>query len=92
MKFRKKPIVIEAEQFFPDQHPWPEGVYGIDCDHPVVVIKDMKSAVAWGIQTLAGWHLVTPGDWIVIGITGEKYPVKPDIFKATYESAERNNG
>lgn len=27
MKFRKKPVVIEAEQFFPERLPWPEGVY-----------------------------------------------------------------
>ncbi len=29
-----------------------------------------------------------PGDWIITGVKGEKYPCKPDIFAQTYESAE----
>jgi hypothetical protein len=28
---------------------------------------------------------VCPGDWIITGVKGERYPVKPDIFAATYE-------
>ena len=27
----------------------------------------------------------SPGDWIVTGVDGERYPVKPDIFDRTYE-------
>lgn len=30
---------------------------------------------------------VSPGDFIITGIKGEKYPCKPDIFEATYEPA-----
>lgn len=37
------------------------------------------------ISTLEGEHRVTPGDWIVRGVKGEHYPVKPDIFAATYD-------
>ena len=37
------------------------------------------------IDTLEGGHVVCPGDWIITGIKGEKYPCKPDIFEATYE-------
>jgi hypothetical protein len=37
------------------------------------------------IDTLEGGHIVCPGDWIIRGIRGEHYPVKPDIFEATYE-------
>jgi len=40
------------------------------------------------IDTPEGGHTVCPGDWIVTGINGEFYPVKPDIFEATYEAAE----
>ncbi len=36
------------------------------------------------IDTLEGGHVVCPGDWIITGIRGERYPVKPDIFEATY--------
>ena len=27
----------------------------------------------------------SPGDWIITGVNGEKYPCKPDIFEKTYE-------
>ncbi len=37
------------------------------------------------IDTKEGGHIVCPGDWIITGIKGEKYPCKPDIFAATYE-------
>ena len=37
------------------------------------------------IDTLEGGHTVCPGDWIITGMKGEKYPCKPGIFEATYE-------
>ena len=75
-KFRKKPIVIEAEQFlFPDK--WVAGVY-----------VNSESETGFSIGTLEGIHAVTPGDWIIVGIAGEKYPCKPDIFEATYDPVE----
>jgi len=70
-KYRKKPVIIEAEQFFPEMDTWPEGVY-TNCE-------------AYFIATLEGKHIVTPGDWIITGIKGEKYPCKPDIFEQTYD-------
>jgi len=39
------------------------------------------------IDTLEGGHIVCPGDWVVTGVADERYPVKPDIFDATYEAA-----
>ena len=72
-QYRKKPVVITAEQFFPDRVPWPEGVMV----HPL--------PLKWRIDTLEGGHVVTPGDWIIIGVKGERYPCKPDIFALTYE-------
>ena len=74
-QFRKKPVVIEAVQFFEDREPWPDGVRG------------EPGVTAW-ISTLEGDMDVSDGDWIVTGIKGEKYPVKPDIFDATYEPVE----
>ena len=71
MKFRKKPIVVEAEQFFPDRRPWPEGVY--------------ETGLGFWVETLEGVLRASAGDWIVTGVAGERYPVKPDIFEATYE-------
>lgn len=78
MKYRKKPIVIEAVQF---------NKLG---DHPAVV-RIGESPTGFGIHTLehtAIKHEVTPGDWIITGVQGEVYPCKPDIFAATYEPAE----
>lgn len=37
------------------------------------------------IDTLEGGHIVCPGDWIATGVAGEHWPIKPDIFAATYE-------
>lgn len=74
--FRKKPVVIEAEQFWPEKEPWPEGV------------RHVETAAGWryAIGTLEGVHEVTPGDWIITGVKGERYPCKPDIFAMTYEA------
>jgi hypothetical protein len=76
-KFRKKPVVIEAMQFWENSEDgWPGGVY-----------KDSDSPTGYAIDTLEGWHEVTPGDWIITGVKGERYPCKPDIFEQTYEPA-----
>lgn len=86
MKFRKKPIVIEAEQFQPWNKPWPAGVEERSLG------GDLKSlegeSIQWIIQTLEGPHIVSVNDWIITGVQGEKYPCKPDIFEATYERVE----
>ena len=37
------------------------------------------------IETLEGVMHASPGDWIITGVNGEKYPCKPDIFVKTYE-------
>lgn len=40
------------------------------------------------IGTLEGVLTARPGDWIITGVKGERYPCKPDIFAATYEPAD----
>lgn len=60
MKFKKRPVIVEAYQTNKD-------VY---------------------IDTLEGKMHASPGDWIITGINGEKYPCKPDIFEKTYEPFE----
>lgn len=42
------------------------------------------------IDTLEGGHIVCPGDWIATGVKGEHWPIKPDVFAATYVPAERD--
>lgn len=84
-KFRKKPVVVEAVQWFKvGDHPkvkielW--GPPPPDCS-----ICGKSRGVHGLIETLEGFHIVCPGDWIITGIKGEHYPCKPDIFEATYE-------
>ena len=76
MKYRKKPVVIEATQWFK---------HG---DHPAVVNLDRLPTENGWVETLEGGHVVTPGDYIITGVVGEHYPCKPDIFTMTYESVE----
>lgn len=40
------------------------------------------------IETLEGPHVACPGDWIITGVKGERYPCKPEMFEATYEAVE----
>jgi hypothetical protein len=79
MKFRKKPVVIEATQWFKDGDHY--AVMNYESHEP-----DMRGS-GW-IITLEGGHIVSPGDWIITGVKGEHYPCKPDIFEATYERVE----
>lgn len=90
MKYRKKPVVIEAFQ-------WTGG--SNQEDDPEWIIKTIMDGEAWFenegtpdvkfmIRTLEGVHEASVGDYIICGIAGEIYPCKPDIFKATYEPIE----
>lgn len=77
MKYRKKPIVVEATQWFKMG------------DHPAVFIAILgPTGRKYALPTLEGDMYVTPGDWIITGVKGEHYPCKPDIFDLTYEAAE----
>lgn len=102
MKFRKKPVVIEAVQWFPPS----------DARHDPSMLSHRKGNTVdppdfrqpgdlfqfsefpgmgddiFLIRTLEGDMRVSPGDWIITGVKGEKYPCKPDIFEATYEPVE----
>ena len=50
-----------------------------------VVIEAYQAAEVEIIRTLEGDMTARPGDYIITGIKGERYPCKPDIFEATYE-------
>ncbi len=96
MKYRKKPVVIEAFQMTEerghDNRDWPAWLNEAWCKSPQEPGAVLRTAEASGgllaIHTLEGHHLVSWGDWIVRGVQGELYPVKPDIFAATYEPTE----
>lgn len=80
MKFQKKPRVIEAMQFVGGHVSLRECDAFIGADARI----DYGRATL-AIQTLEGKMLVTPGDWIIRGVRGEFYPIKNEIFAATYE-------
>lgn len=85
MKFRKKPVVIEAWEFYEGsiQPRWitdafnSGAIYYQGGAEPYITVK-----------TLEGDHRASLNDWIIKGVKGELYPCKPDIFAATYEAAE----
>jgi hypothetical protein len=88
-KFRKKPVVVEAVQF--DHSPqsaldvieWAKQ-YGVT----IICRHDGMESHEVVIPTLEGDMTASPGDWVIRGVRGEFYPCKPDIFAATYESAD----
>jgi len=48
-----------------------------------VVVDAVRTDIEMYIDTLEGVMKASPGDWIITGVNGEKYPVKPDIFQKT---------
>lgn len=50
-----------------------------------VIIEAYQTSKELIIKTLEGDMIASKGDWIVTGVDGEQYPVKPDIFKKMYE-------
>lgn len=84
MKFKKKPVVIEAHQFVDTQSGEAIITWIRDNGGSVLALGDTTNPLL-GISTLEGMHEASVGDWIIQGIKGEFYPCKPDIFEATYE-------
>ena len=86
MKYRKKPVVIEAIQFFDNPETLADlSKLGLD---PVNVDYKTPSKPILKISTLEGAMVAVEGDFIIKGVQGEFYPCKPKIFKETYELAE----
>lgn len=80
MKYRKKPVVIEAVQWN-GHNPLEIGMFA---GWLTVETNGDKLYV----PTLEGTMMANPGDYIIKGIQDEFYPCKPDIFEATYEKVE----
>lgn len=89
MKFRKKPVVIEA---------WPVRELLSEARTTWNLPPDVKRAYEAGnvlffrttiqIATLEGWMVADVDDWIIRGVKGELYPCSPDIFAVTYEPVD----
>ena len=81
MKFRKKPIIIDAYKW--SKHGL--NLAGVCLDRHGSVEGQLAQTAGPHIHTLEGTMMVSDGDYIITGIKGEQYPCKPDIFKQTYE-------
>lgn len=84
MKYRKKPVIIEAIQWT-----------GINLEEIKWFMKEAfkgssisEETFEFTIQTLEGDMKASLGDFIIKGVNGEFYPCKPDIFQKTYEEVE----
>ena len=121
MKYRKKPVVIDASQWFKNgDHPldYANDIEGLERGEVRVFTGAHAKAHDWSgqvvrryrhpnvsgeklceqcglthhwhgwIDTLEQGHRVCPGDWIITGVAGERYPCKPAIFAATYDPVD----
>jgi hypothetical protein len=98
MKYRKKPIVIEAFRMGIDSRPdW----FRSEVTKDRIIIHPTNDGINDGgpwnhrktcctIKTLEGKMRGDYGDYIIRGVQGEIYPCKPDIFEATYEAVEKD--
>ena len=89
MKYRKKPVEIEAFQYDGDFQN-SEGTYyipewGIEAHKKGILYFDGPNLK---IKTLEGDMKASVGDFIIQGIKGELYACKPDVFEKTYELAD----
>lgn len=85
MRFRKKPVEIEAVKF--DGWNWAE-CYQFMSDEVLLFPQVLEEREKIEIKTLEGTMTASRGDWIIKGVNGEFYPCKPDIFAKTYELVE----
>jgi hypothetical protein len=96
MKYRKKPVVIDAVQWTGTNH---REMFDFLTDYQCTdqymsaegknfYIDHRKVPGGLVIKTLEGEHMANIGDYIIRGVHGEFYPCKPDIFRETYEEVE----
>ena len=89
MKYTKKPIEVEAEVWTEVIKDKLGGNYFLDVGYYRTPAMDGQTPCkhCGGLMHGHGWidTIVCPGDFIITGIKGERYPCKPDIFEATYD-------
>jgi len=88
-EYRKKPVIVHAIQFTGDNGHAVIGELALaGCERVITYNYTLPLARSTlTIHTLEGDMTASPGDYI-LGVQGEPYPCKPDIFAATYEAAE----
>lgn len=102
-KYRKKPVIVDAVRWWgaektPDSL-FPKVFHGVIKKLPFW--KTLYIGLSLGLReyrcppckygwvaTLEGGHIISEGDYLIMGVKGEFYPCKPDIFEQTYEKVE----
>lgn len=94
MKLVKKPVIVNGDPYKPGMED------GFVYDIPMFGLFTKEECIKSGftpdfendkipyIQTLEGKLLISKCDWILIGVEGERYPVKPNIIIKTYDIVE----
>ncbi len=92
MKYRKKPVVVDAFKWTggPDQLEDPEWCIDLIKQNKIRIHRIPEMGIHMAIETLEGIMIARVGDYIIRGIKGEVYPCKPDIFEMTYEVENEN--
>lgn len=96
MKYRKKPVIIDALQWTGKNHremfdfltDYQRTDQYMSAEGKNFYIDHWKAPGGLVIKTLEGEHLANIDDYIIRGVHGEFYPCKPDIFRETYEEVE----
>jgi hypothetical protein len=83
MKFRKKPVEIEAMQYTGSNRDDVLAFTGLTDARGAAIFWHEGTIV---VRTLEGDMTASPGDWIIRGVAGEVYPCKPDIFDRSYDT------
>ncbi len=89
MKYRKKPVVVEAVRWTGENGSEIEAFCGANVLFGT--IYEPEPVYAACICTLEGKMYARPGDYIIKGVNGDFYPCKPDVFAKTYERVQDND-
>lgn len=85
MKYRKKPVVIEAIKWAgTNLLEW------IEQNPSVRNVIQIENAWELTVKTIEGDMKAHEGDYIIIGVEGEVYPCKASIFEKTYEEVKED--
>ena len=93
MKYRKKPVIIEAFKLERRELNWCQWAHDALTENVIISHNTGKwfnpsEETYLIIKTLEGDMKASLGDYIIRGVAGEIYPCKPDIFEKTYEKVE----
>lgn len=94
MKYRKKPVIIDAVKWTGNNHremfdfltSTTDQLIDSSGEHFYICHEKVEGGLV--INTLEGEHLASIGDYIIKGVAGEYYPCKPDIFEKTYAKVD----